>query len=221
MRSRSAVRSLTSAAQRAAAVVPAFRQALGEDQRSKRLAQRLDNLERANYTGALSTKHQSFQPALHGLGVVDHEPEEKLDQETLNSVLGSHASSKRRKKTTQTQAVRTLLTYRHTLEELINQSVRPHLDGARQLGRCSGRHSSPGRHALILAQGLTTLSTSTPSYLTAVAPAPQTPPVQMCSICGYWGKHACNRCVRLPSPWTPADHAGTALLQRDVRGRAR
>ena len=116
--------SLTAAAQRAAAVVPAFRQALGEDQRSKRLAQRLDNLERTNYTGALSNKHNTFQPALHALGVVDHEPEEKLDQETLNSVLGSHASSKRRKKTTQTQAVRTLLTYRHTLEELIEQSVR-------------------------------------------------------------------------------------------------
>ena len=106
--------------------MPAFRQALGEDQRSKRLAQRLDNFERTNYTGAFSTKHlnNSFQPALHALGVVDHEPEEKLDQETLNSVLGSHASSKRRKKTTQSQAVRTLLTYRHTLEELIEQSVR-------------------------------------------------------------------------------------------------
>lgn len=71
------------------------------------------------------------------------------------------------------------------------------------------------------AQGLTTLSSSTPSYLTAVAPAPQTPPVQMCSVCGYWGKHACNRCVRLPSPCVPTDRSGTALLQRDVRGRAR
>ena len=107
--------------------MPSFRQALGEDQKSRRIAKRLDDLERTNYTGASTQTTDAYKPALFGLDQPDREEvvetEVKLDQEQLNALTGDQRPSKRQRKQ-QSQSLRVLLTYRYTLEELIEQSVR-------------------------------------------------------------------------------------------------
>jgi zinc finger HIT domain-containing protein 1 len=134
--------------------------------KARRIKQHLDSLERSNYTGdALQT------------GFADAAAEQTNEGSMALATL-----KKRKGKADQSVAVKMLLMYRKNLSLLVEESVRfvPHL-ASYHLMR-------------IDTQGLAKLSGSTPSYLTAAAPAPSTPPLRLCSVCGYKGIHRCVRC---------------------------
>ncbi|ELU44198.1 zf-HIT domain-containing protein [Rhizoctonia solani AG-1 IA] len=50
-------------------------------------------------------------------------------------------------------------------------------------------------NAIIEQEGLGSLPSHVPSYLTAAAPESATEARKLCSVCGYWGHYRCARCA--------------------------
>ncbi|KAK7454443.1 hypothetical protein VKT23_011199 [Stygiomarasmius scandens] len=50
-------------------------------------------------------------------------------------------------------------------------------------------------YRLISPQGIASMPSSIPTYLTAQTPPSSYPPRLICSVCGYWGRYKCQKCA--------------------------
>ena len=87
----------------------------------------------------------------------------------------------KRKKTNMN--IRTAILYRKNFATLIEESV-------------SGPTCSyPECLFIPLCQGLASLPSSIPTYLTAAAAPSKEPKRHLCTVCGYWGNYKCKKCT--------------------------
>jgi zinc finger HIT domain-containing protein 1 len=78
--------------------------------------------------------------------------------------------------------IRTAILYRKNFATLIEESVS---DTCVMLGCLF----------ITLSQGLASLPSSIPTYLTAAAAPHKEPTRPLCSVCGYWGNYKCKKCA--------------------------
>lgn len=78
--------------------------------------------------------------------------------------------------------IRTAILYRKNFATLIEESV-------------SGPCAIQLYLFMTLCQGLSNISSSTPTYLTAAAAPPKEPTRPLCTVCGYWGNYRCKKCA--------------------------
>ncbi|GAA6059156.1 hypothetical protein JCM10212_003903 [Sporobolomyces blumeae] len=186
---------------------------------AKRIRRHLVDLDRTNYTESSTSSHGHPGSSLRdpGQGGDDDDNDDDGGDRFGQRDEGGSIASRRSTTTTttgggggggikkgpsgQSKNVRTLLVYRKTLAQLVEESNLPK-------PVAPPPPPPPSSSSSLVRSSFDSFRTSTPepsptslvvvpppsTYLTISSPPSRFPPVQMCTVCGYKGKYSCTKC---------------------------